>query len=261
MRRGAWYWSILFAAVLLGAVLIVWQLSVLIGDQDHELRVYSHDGRWVTWPSCVLPSPRGGPADFVSVYEMGLIQIPADLAERGRDIHVTGPGCGLLSTEFRGEHRITLPPPIRVTIRVPGNFRLPSGDHGVFLEFRASGVNPEIASVLNRAPAALDYLEMPEFPVRFDNTVWLDPVRRSASALLPCAGEWRIVWTHTSRLESGERPTLGLLALVYALLALTARAPAAIRVLATTLNLTFPVFAAAKLKWDFILSELQEVIL
>ena len=49
--------------------------------------------------------------------------------------------------------------------------------------------------------------------------------------------------------------------MVYALLALTARAPVAIRVLATTLNLAFPVFAAAKLKWDFILSELQEVIL
>jgi hypothetical protein len=56
----------------------------------------------------------------------------------------------------------------------------------------------------------LDYLEMPEFPALFDNTVWLDPVRRSASALLPCVGQWRIVWTHTSRLESGERPSVGI---------------------------------------------------
>lgn len=169
---------------------------------DHELRVYSHDGRFVARPSfCILSSP-GQPPDFASS-GTPLIEIPAHLATEGREIVVAGPGCGLLRAEFKGEDRLVLPPPIAVTIRVPGRFKLPSGDRGIALAFYALGVSPEVASSLLCAPVSSDYWDGPD-PL-ISNHVWLDPATRSASALLPCSGEWRVVWAHMLRPKPGER--------------------------------------------------------
>ena len=187
---------------------IAWQLLPLWrGDQ--YLRVYSHDGRFVGMPSLRILSARGEPAAFASS-GTPLIEIPADLATEGREIVVAGPGCGLLHAEFRGEHRLVLPPPLRARIRVPGQFELPSGDQGIALEFHAQGVSPDVASVLRCAPAPSTHWDGPDDPIFLSNHIWLDPETRSASVLLPCTGVWRVAWTHTTRPEQGEFSTFGI---------------------------------------------------
>lgn len=181
---------------------VAWQLLPLL-QGDHELRVYSHDGRFVGRPSIRILSSPGQPEVFASDGWLP-IEIPAHLATEGREIVVAGPGCGLLRTEFRGEHRLVLPPPIRATIRVPGEFKLPSRDHGISLRFHARGVSPDVASALLCAPAPSTYWDGPQDLVWPSNHVWLDPATRSASVLLPCTGAWRVVWTHEPRPEPGE---------------------------------------------------------
>lgn len=178
---------------------LVWMLSR--GRKDfHELRVFSHDGKWVAMPSCIMPAPSGGPADFVSRPGWPIVEIPKELAKHGRELLATGPGCGFLRTEFRGQDRITLPPPIEVTISVAGQHPLPT-EHGIGLMFHAAGVSSEVASLLDRAPAPSNYCDEPR---RRWPQIWLDPESRSASVLLPCRGRWRVVWTLTL-----ERPKPG----------------------------------------------------
>lgn len=202
---------VLVLAAVAGLVVagITWLLLPFL-QGDHELRLYSHDGRWVRRPSFLILSSPGQPAAFVS-HEMFVIEIPADLETEGRQFLASGPGCGLLRATFKGEHRLVLPPPIRARIRVPGRFELPSGDHGIALEFHAQGVSPEVASALLGAPAPSTYWDGPEDLLVFSNHIWLDPATRTASVLLPCTGVWRVVWTHISRREGGDAPTFGIL--------------------------------------------------
>jgi hypothetical protein len=187
---------------------IAWQIG-RAHRGDHDLRVYSHNGRWVLKPSLVMPSSPGQPPDFKSSGPPGLILIPRHLATEGREILVSGPGCGLLRGKFEGQHRVTLPPPIRATIRVPGEFDLPSGDHGISLTFRASGVPPEVASAAAGAPVEASHWKRPESPV-WDEQIWLDPATRSVSVLLPFPGEWEVKWMHTERPKPGKSNTFGI---------------------------------------------------
>jgi hypothetical protein len=189
---------------------IAWQLLPLWRG-DHELWVYSHDGRLVMAPSVRILASPGQPAAFASS-GTPFIEIPPHLTTEGREILASGPGCGLLRAEFRGEHRLDLPPPIRAKIRVPGRFELPSGEHGIDLSFFAQGVSPDVASVLLCAPAASTFWDGPE-PFFPSNHVRLDPATRTASVLLPCTGVWRVVWTHALHpgSEEGERSTFGIL--------------------------------------------------
>lgn len=194
------------AALIVGVA--AWQLALAwLGDP--WLRVYSHDGRPVMRPSFRILSSPGKPALFASD-GWALIEIPADLDAEGREIVVAGPGCGLLRAKFGGEHRLVLPPPIRATIRVPGEFELPSGDHGISLRFHALGVSPDAASALLCAPAPATYWDGPPPLLGSSNHVWLDPATRSVSVLLPCTGAWRVVWTHEERPEPGEFRSLSI---------------------------------------------------
>jgi len=69
---------LVFATVaVLIAVGMAWQLLPLLRG-DHELRVYSHDGRWVLRPSVRILSSPGQPAAFASS-GTPLIEIPAHL--------------------------------------------------------------------------------------------------------------------------------------------------------------------------------------
>lgn len=196
MRAGVAGPSVRFLLLLLCAAVaavIAWQVGR--GSRGyHELRVYSHDGRWILKPRLVMPPFAGGKPDFESSGPV-LIRIPRHLATEGREILVSGPGCGLLRTKFEGQGRITLPPPIRATIRVPGEFTLPSGDHGISLTLRLSGVAPEVATAAAVAPVEASHWDRPESPV-WDERIWVDPKTRSVSVLLPCAGEWAVEWSH-----------------------------------------------------------------
>jgi hypothetical protein len=40
--------------------------------------------------------------------------------------------------------------------------------------------------------------------------IWLDPVTRSASVLLPCTGTWRVAWSQSDRRPDGKAPTFGI---------------------------------------------------
>jgi hypothetical protein len=175
---------------------------------DPGLRVYAHNGEWVPNPNVVLPSFSGQPADFES-RGMPLIEIPDRLAVPGREMLVAGPGCGLLRGKL-GDSRITLPPPIEVTIRVSGDFALPSGDHGIMLDFHASGVRPEVASVVEGVTVPSGFWSRPERSWPWAEQIWLDPATRSASVLLPCTGTWRVTWTHTTRPEPGKFQSFGI---------------------------------------------------
>jgi len=180
------------------------QLRVL---WDPGLRVYAHNGEWVPNPNVVLPSSPGQPPDFES-RGSPLIEIPDRLAVPGREMLVAGPGCGLLRRKLGEDSRITLPPPIEVTIRVSGDFALPSGDDGIMLFFHASGVRPEVASVVEGVAVPSGFWDRPKPPWR--EQIWLDPETRSVSVLLPCIGAWRVEWTHTTRPEPGKFQSLGI---------------------------------------------------
>jgi hypothetical protein len=197
--------------VVIGVVVVFavgWERIAFLGG-DHEMRVFSHHGRLILKPSLVLPSATPGqPPDFKSSFG-ALIVIPARMATEGREILVCGPGCGLLHGKFDGEHRVTLPPPIRVTIRVPGDFRLPSGDHGIDLRFSVTGVRPEVATAARAGPASSDHWDKPESPV-WDECIWLDPTTRSASVLLPCTGTWRVIWSQVERRADGKAPSFSI---------------------------------------------------
>jgi hypothetical protein len=202
---------VLLVVVFVIASALGWVRLPLLG-RDHDVRVYSHSGRLILKPSLVLPSPTPGqPPDFESRKSgpLSLILIPAEKATEGREMLVCGPGCGLLQGKFDGQHRITLPPPIRATIRVPGEFRLPSGDRGVSLRFSAAGVRPEVAAAVSGAAVQSNHWDRPESPV-WDERIWLDPATRSVSVLLPCPGTWRVDWAQTERRPDGKAPSFGI---------------------------------------------------
>jgi len=206
MSNGSKGRAIILVALGALALAALWRFRP---QSDHDIRVYSHDGHWILKPSLVIPAPTGGEPDFES-HGPALITIPARFATRGREMLVSGPGCGLLRTEFDGQDRITLPPPIRATIRVPGDFPLPSGDHGIELEFQASGASPALTSAVAGAAVAASHWDHPESPV-WDESQWLDPETRSITVLLPCTGAWHVEWLHIDRPPPGESRSLSIL--------------------------------------------------
>jgi hypothetical protein len=199
---------LLVVIVVVVGFAVGWERILLLGG-DHEMRVYSHDGRLIVKPRVVLPSATPGqPPDFESTWG-SLVVIPERMATEGREILVCGPGCGLLHGKFDGEYRVTLPPPIRATIRVPGDFRLPSGDHGIDLRFTATGVRLDIATAAGAGPARADHWDKPE-SLWWNEAIWLDPTTRSVTVFLPCTGTWRVAWTHVMREPDGKRPSLSI---------------------------------------------------
>jgi hypothetical protein len=186
----------LLAFIVAGLALLGWGLVRYLRAQG-PCFVYSHDGEQVFLPAILVKLPDGRPP-FVHL-NLGLFRIPADVADSGGEILATGPGCGLLRRTVRRESRITLPPPIRFDVAVAGSHALPSGEYGLGLRFEAVGVDPQTASVLGRGPVAADYWQRPRRSGFGDSEIWIDPSSRAAPVLLPCAGRWRIVWSHVDR--------------------------------------------------------------
>jgi len=184
----------LIAVAFVACALGVWRLRGSLREVGQCL-VYSHNGEPVFFPAILVRPPDGGKA-FVCLDPV-IVRIPPEVADSGGEILATGPGCGLLRGMVSHDDRITLPPPIRVTVEVAGTHDLPSGKYGLSLQFEAVGVDPETASVLGRGPVAADYWDQTG-PLR-DRQIWVDPLTRTASALLPCTGRWRIKWNHTDR--------------------------------------------------------------
>lgn len=195
----------LLGAIIVAVVVVLgWDRFTFLPGND-RLHVSSHDGRRVGKPVIILPSATPGqPPDFESK-GLPFVRLPAGLAAEGREILVCGPGCGLLQGKFDG-YRITLPPPVRATIRVPGELKLPRADRGIMLRFELSGVRPEIASVCANAPVPASHWDKPEALLGYEQ-IWLDPATHSASVLLPCTGTWRVSWMLTDRPPEGKVST------------------------------------------------------
>ena len=156
------------------------------------LEVLASDGRPALLPVLAVPTP-DPPWTTLPEHFGTPILLPDELL--GRTAFVTAAGCGVHRVEL-GTAPIRLPPPIRITIVVPGAHVLPSGDRGIELHFGAQGVPPGMAALLDRAPASIYYRDLPSYSER---VIWIDPATRSAEVLLPRAGRWLVRWTHRDR--------------------------------------------------------------
>jgi len=165
---------------------------------DRYTVVMGPDGFAITAPACLVRRVQGGDVVYESL-EWPLLAIPPERAGPEYEMFVTGPGCGLLRGPVVTEERIALPPPIHLTVAVPGTFPLPDGDSGVQLTLHWAG-DRALARVLDRAPtpAATDL-----------QTIWIDSTSRTATVCLPCPGPWRIEWLHTTG-RPGMEESIGL---------------------------------------------------
>jgi len=180
-----------------------WELIVLVraAAGEHvggiECLVCAENGEVVPEPACLVRFPDGRP-DHVPKRRVGIL-IPDRVADSGGRIMLTAPGCGWLERAVGRQETLTLPPPVRLEVEVPGRFPLPTGAYGIQLLVRSESPDAQVAALLDRAPVAAGYWEQPR--AARSRQIWIDPATRSVSVLLPRTGLWRIEWIHTRRLE------------------------------------------------------------
>jgi len=188
--------QVLVAGGLVVAGLVVFVLLAphlvegLLGDGS--TLVLTPDGEVVTLPACLIRRVPGGEVVFESM-QLLTLRIPPERTGPEYEMLLTGRGCGLLRGPVVTDPRITLPPPIHVTVVVAGTFPLPRGDMRLGLTFEWAGADADLARVLDRAPAPTG---APPFPAE---GIDIDPDSRAVRVSLPCPGPWRITWMHVTR--------------------------------------------------------------
>jgi len=190
---------LVFLAVIAGAVsLVQWGLpharDLLVGGR--LLRVESVDGETVEVPRFIVWNAARTEPLFVSEY-LVLTRIPIEHLNTDAQLEIMAPGCGVFSGPLDDARRVILPPPIRVTVRVPGTHTLCSDGQGIELKFTPEGEPQFVADMLAYAAVEADYWDRAKN--ERDSRVWIDPDSRSVSMLLPRAGRWRVGWALTSR--------------------------------------------------------------
>ena len=154
------------------------------------VQIFTADGEPIM--GAVLALPETGFQNVTSRGN-GWLKIPRDKLTSDAEMMAVAPGCAVLRGPLPSGRKITLPPGLPVTIKVPGDFPLPEAPLHLEIALAPADADRLWAFALESAVVSHDNWQR-DWDER-DGSLLIDPGTRSVMLLMPRTGRWRVHWS------------------------------------------------------------------